>query len=128
MQNNTMNEVIEVKNIIPSKKKEKKIKFFERCTLGNIFKIIYLFIITLSGNGIFALILYFLVNIKYNTFLAICVLISGFFRFLYEVYKILFAQELLAKKLIQRRIVKLTLIETNKYDDINKYLTIIKNK
>jgi hypothetical protein len=104
----------ESKESINNEDKEKK--FIQRFTLPNILKIVYLFLSVSVGHGIFSLILYFIANKKYGLLLTIGSVTSGTLHFLYESYKVLYAEELLIKKIIMKRRIKLRLINSNIYN------------
>jgi hypothetical protein len=104
----------ESKESINNEDKEKK--FIQRFTLPNILKIVYLLLSVSFGHGIFSLILYFMANKKYGLVLTICSVTSGTLHFLYESYKVLYAEELLIKKIIMKRRIKLRLINSNIYN------------
>ena len=91
-------------------KQEEKNEFCQRFTLGNIFKILYLYIS--FGYGIFGLIIYFMANKHYGLILAIGSVVSGSIHFFYEAYKVLYAEELLIKKWIWKNKIKLKLINS----------------
>ena len=48
------------------RKEEEKIGFFQRFTLGNVLKIVYLLISVSFGYGLFGLIIYFMANKNYG--------------------------------------------------------------
>ena len=100
---------------------KKKKKFCERFTCENIFKILYLLLAVSFGHGLFALIIYFISNKKYGLILVIGAVFSGTLHFLYESYKVLFAEELLIKKIILKNKIKKRLIKENRYE-YNNYL------
>lgn len=68
------------------------------------------------GHGIFALIIYFMANKNYGIFFTIGALISGVLHFLYESYKILYDEEILIDKLIERKRLKIKLINTGRFE------------
>jgi hypothetical protein len=79
-------------------KQEEKNEFCQRFTLGNIFKILFLFIS--FGYGIFSLIIYFMTNKHYGLILTKGSVVSGSIHFFYEEYKVLYSEELLIKNMI----------------------------
>jgi hypothetical protein len=80
-------------------KQEEKNEFCQRFTLGNIFKILYLYI-SFFGYGIFGLIIYFMANKHYGLILTIGSVVYGSIHFFYEEYKVLYSEELLIKNMI----------------------------
>ncbi len=116
MQDKTTN-IINVKEFKESINiEDKKKKCCGKYVLLKILKIIYLFISVSFGHGIFSLILYFIANKKYGIALTIGSVISGALHFLYESYKVIYEEELLIKKMIKKRRIKVILINSKKYD------------
>ena len=100
---------------------EEKNKFCQRFTLENIFKIFYLLISVSFGHGIFGLIIYFMANKHYGIILTIGSVVSGSIHFLYEAYKVLYAEELLIKKMIWKNKIKIKLINRKNHEFIYLY-------
>ena len=104
---------------------EEKNKFCQRFTLENIFKIFYLLISVSFGHGIFGLIIYFMANKHYGIILTIGSVVSGSIHFMYETYKVLYAEELLIKNLIWKNKIKLKLIN-RKDNEFNYFYKLYK--
>ena len=104
---------------------EEKNKFCQRFTLENIFKIFYLLISVSFGHGIFGLIIYFMANKHYGIILTIGSVVSGSIHFIYETYKVLYAEELLIKNLIWKNKIKLKLIN-RKDNEFNYFYKLYK--
>ena len=104
---------------------EGKTKFCERFTLGNICELLYLFISVSFGHGIFGLIIYFMANKQYGLILTIGSVVSGSIHFIYETYKVLYAEELLIKNLIWKNKIKLKLIN-RKDNEFNYFYKLYK--
>ena len=105
---------------------EGKIKFYERFTLGNICKLFYLFISVSFGHGSFGLIIYFMANKQHGIILTIGSVVSGSIHFLYEAYKVLYAEELLIKNMIWKNKIKIELI-IRKNNEFNYFYKLYVN-
>ena len=108
---------ISINVIKESPNQESKEKpFCERFSCENIFKILYLTLAVSYVHAIFALIIYFMANKKYGIILTIGAVFSGTLHFLYESYKVLYAEELLIKELIFKNRIKKRLIQEKRYE------------
>ena len=89
------------------RKEEEKNGFCQRFTLGNVLKIVYLFISVSFGHDIFSLIIYFKANKNYGLFLTIGPVVSESIHFFYEAYKVLYAEEIFIKNTIWKNKIKI---------------------
>ena len=94
-----------------SLKKEKK-NCYSRFTFENVLKILYILFTVSFEHGVFGLIIYFITN-KKHLILSILVVVSGVIRFINAVYKVLYSEELQAKKIIWKHKIKQKLINSN---------------
>jgi len=95
------------------RQKERKKKFRDRFTLENVLKILYILLTVSFDHGIFGLIIYFVSNKKYSLGLTILVVVAGSIRFIMDVYKVLYSEEVQIKKMIWKHKLKQKLIILN---------------
>ena len=94
--------------------------------MENTFIILYLFLSVSFGHGKFGLILYVMANKHYGIIIAIGSNDSGSIHFLYKVYKVLYAEELLIKTMIWKNKIKIKLINSKNWEFNYLYKSIKK--